>query len=394
MSRSRPSRAPRRQGRAAARQKPAGRPRQSAPKVPAPQPATGRRVALVLPQGGAPITERELRLRAVPFTPTRTLELRGQSVMVGTLPGAALGQLYRLRTVEDVFAVLIDGVKLAGHGDLKRLGGPELSARIDQALKFKGGGMRPGHQPSFWAFVKQDRDQELHRRDIGAAIMAAIHDGHRRWRARDPAEIEFWAFHVRRRLTLGLRLTRIGFRQRDYKASERAGSLRPPLAAALALLSDPIAEETVLDPMCGVGTVLIERAALAPAGEVIGRDIDAAALDLATANAKRAGCAVALARGDATTPDCFAELAGRIDSLICNLPFGRRFAAGQDLEGLYRAALATWRPLLAPNGRMTLLTPEKAALTRAAAATGLSCRAQATLFVQGIAAGVFQLRRN
>jgi len=82
-------------------------------------------------------------------------------------------------------------------------------------------------------------------------------------------------------LVLTLRLSDERLRHRDYKVAHMPGSLRPSVAAALGWLSEPAPDDIVLDPMCGAGTVLIERAYLGRYQQLIGGDSNPAMLEAA-----------------------------------------------------------------------------------------------------------------
>ena len=70
-----------------------------------------------------------------------------------------------------------------------------------------------------------------------------------------------------------------------------AMSIHPATAAMLMYLAKPYLKENaqILDPCCGVGTMLIERDILVPAREKYGIDIFGDAIDMARENAALAG---------------------------------------------------------------------------------------------------------
>src|SRR5262249_15769747 len=73
---------------------------------------------------------------------------------------------------------------------------------------------------------------------------------------------------------LGARLMSTPLHRRSYKIESRTGTLHPPLAFALAMLSNLTANQKVVDPFCGVGTILIEASRLEPRICALGVDID------------------------------------------------------------------------------------------------------------------------
>src|SRR5260370_36599586 len=80
-------------------------------------------------------------------------------------------------------------------------------------------------------------------------------------------------------------------------------------------------EDIVLEPLCGAGTVLIERALLAPLKEALGGDIRGEAVEAARRNARSAGIEGSWRVWDARSPPLDAATVTR---LIANLPFGNQ----------------------------------------------------------------------
>lgn len=160
---------------------------------------------------------------------------------------------------------------------------------------------------------------------------------------------------------VGVRLGRHPLHERSYKVVERPGSLKPPVAAALLHLANVEAGQTLLDPCCGSGTILVEAALMGAA--VQGGDIDAAAVEAARANAQAAGTAVNIEQWDACAlplPDA------RVERVVTNLPWGRQVVAD---EGLYRGVCAEIERVLAAGGKAVVLTstPEHLHFERLAA---------------------------
>src|SRR5439155_16518616 len=98
---------------------------------------------------------------------------------------------------------------------------------------------------------------------------------------------------------------------------------RPTVAAAMVRLLDVEPRQTLLDPMCGAGTILAEQLALGRHEQgakvrVVGGDLDSAALRQASVNLKSVGRAH-LVRWDATR----LPLADAgVDAVVSNPPFG------------------------------------------------------------------------
>jgi tRNA G10 N-methylase Trm11 len=136
-------------------------------------------------------------------------------------------------------------------------------------------------------------------------------------------------------------------------------SLKPTVARALVSLSEPRPRDVVLDPMCGAGTILRERADAGRARAILGGDTDPEAAQAARTNAGRSA---SVARWDATRlplPD------RSVDAVVCNPPYGRRLGEVRGLDRLYARSTREMARVLRPDGRCVLLTGEPDVLFRA-----------------------------
>jgi len=80
----------------------------------------------------------------------------------------------------------------------------------------------------------------------------------------------------------------------DYRKEVVASSIAPVNAALTAYLAKPWLKEgaQILDPFCGVGTMLIERSRAVKTGTMYGLDLFGEAIEKARRNTQRAGCIV------------------------------------------------------------------------------------------------------
>jgi predicted RNA methylase len=178
--------------------------------------------------------------------------------------------------------------------------------------------------------------------------------------------------------------------QRGHRVAEREGSLPPTIAAAMAFLGDARDGETVLDPVCGSGTLLAEAFAYVPGIHPIGIDSDTAAIAVARRNLAHVR-GVTLATGDAgatALPDASVGL------FLANLPFGRQFGSRPQNRPLYHDIVREMVRLGRAEGwRAVLLTSDSEALEAAAADIGTVLLARASpVKVRGEAATIFMLR--
>jgi 23S rRNA G2445 N2-methylase RlmL len=219
--------------------------------------------------------------------------------------------------------------------------------------------VRPKAARTFKAVARVAGRQTFKRENLETAIERVVVGLLPRWSvAEAKASVEVWAHIVGERVLVGVRISGDELAQRRYKRAHLPASLKPTVAAALVALSEPTREDIFLDPMCGAGTVLRERADAGRLALVLGGDASGDALAAARTNAGRG---VRLARWDATRlplPD------RSVDVVVCNPPYGRRHEATHGLERLYARATREMARVLRPDGRCVLLTGEAALLFR------------------------------
>jgi tRNA (guanine6-N2)-methyltransferase len=147
---------------------------------------------------------------------------------------------------------------------------------------------------------------------------------------------------------VGVRLGKHPLHERAYKLVERAGALKPSVAAAMLRLAELKPGQRLLDPCCGSGTILIEAALSGAITQ--GGDLDVEAVEAARANAQAAGVNISIKQWDARK---LPLEAASVDYVMTNLPWGRQIVAD---EGLYQDMCREIERVLKPNGRALLLT--------------------------------------
>ena len=174
------------------------------------------------------------------------------------------------------------------------------------------------------------------------------------------------------RVSLCIDTSGAGLHKRGYRPAHNAAPLKETMAASMIKLSRYRGRDDFCDPFCGSGTIPIEAALIAKNrapglsrhftamdwrfmdrriwdeekdvarskefnGEynIVGSDIDPAALEIARENAQRAGVAdiVRFEKADATLFDRKTERG----VIVTNPPYGERIMEKQQAEELYRA---------------------------------------------------------
>lgn len=269
-------------------------------------------------------------------------------------------ELGALRTTEDVFYDL-GAVVLTGHrSDEGLVSGVIDAAEIEKAITCKRAltpKARPG-RPTYRVIVQaDDASWRTYRRErLEESVARALSGRYRKWRrVEDDSQIEVWVHLLDRTALIGLRLTDRTMRHRDYKVTNLPGSLRPTIAAAAVQLSKPTDSDVFLDPACGAGTILIERALSGPHQMLHGGDISDEAVAATLQNFANRHRPWDIRTWDATS---LPLQDGAITRVVTNPPWGRQISAGQNLAGFYKQALQEIERVLAPWGRAVVLTSE------------------------------------
>ena len=288
-----------------------------------------------------------------------------------------LAALLGLRTVDDVFLDVATWPDI-GHThdalDILRA----LSARLDlHEAATVCAGVRPIRQPPFFSVTANFVGRRNYNTDeIKQACAESIAARHRWQYTSDDgaADLNVRLFIEHETAFVGVRLGKRPLHDRPYKKAHVPGSLKPSVAAALLALAGVAPGSRVLDPCCGAGTILIEAAlqgALAAGG-----DNDPAALRAAQANASAAGVAVALQHWDA---QALPLADGTLERIVSNLPWGRAVEVDTALAPFYRRACAEMQRVVAPGGRIAVLTDTPHLVTF----DGLECESQIEISLFG-----------
>ncbi|CAN5850509.1 methyltransferase domain-containing protein [soil metagenome] len=144
---------------------------------------------------------------------------------------------------------------------------------------------------------------------------------------------------------------------RAWRTCDRRGGLDGAFAAAAVRLARPRPTDRVLGAMVGSGTLLIERALVAPAERLDGVDIDAEAVACTLANAASAGAGehVHVWRGDVTALDV---PAAAFDLILVDPPWGDAVGSNRTNPTLYEGMLIELGRIAAPGARLVLVTHE------------------------------------
>lgn len=171
-------------------------------------------------------------------------------------------------------------------------------------------------------------------------------------------DLEFWFLY---------RSEKIGFfmlRLTQHTAHEKLlnkGELRPELSHILCLISEPLADDIVLDPFCGYGSIPISRSCCFPYNMIFASDKDAHLVYGLKQRLKKQYLKkpVLVKQADALSlRSVFQD--GFVDKIITDPPWGFYEDLGMDIIVFYRRMLKEFHRILKPGGTIVLLTARKA----------------------------------
>jgi tRNA (guanine6-N2)-methyltransferase len=260
-----------------------------------------------------------------------------------------------LRSVENVFAAVgqFDGLPAEETG-LEAIRAWAAASDLTEPAAVHAQVHGPRESPSFRCTTKRFGEHAFGSMDIMAAAGAGIVDRYG-WRV----DLEGYDYDIHvdvedDRCTIGLRITPVSLRRRG-RIVHVAASLDPTLGYAMCVLSDPQPGEVFVDPTCGAGTVLLERAEIGPARLVAG-DLFAHPLEMARRNVVANAVEAKLSRWDARRLPLAAE---SVDKVCANLPWGRRAGSHLVNKHLYPPLIREVARVLKVGGRAVLLSLEK-----------------------------------
>lgn len=158
---------------------------------------------------------------------------------------------------------------------------------------------------------------------------------------------------------LGVRVGLVPLHRRNYKQETLPGSLKAPVAYCMLRLAEIRKDESVLDPMCGVGTIALEAAAFTK--NIIAGDASQEALDIAQ-KSNHTDADIAFCQRDVrhmTLADA------SIDHIVTNAPFGKQVQIDQP-ELFFTELLQEFLRVLKKDGNIIVLTDHTDMVRKAA----------------------------
>lgn len=310
---------------------------------------------------------------------------RGVVLFTTAKPQAMMG----LRTTEDVYIALAHITKLGRQVDaLRVLHSATLGANVNDPLTVWRR-LHNGGPPGTWRVVSQkEGTHDFRRMDAGQAIIDALKKTlpPKMHLVEDDADVEFWLWLHGSEAIIGMRLSDATMRHRTYKLEHIPASLRPTVAATMCWLSQPTANDAVVDPLCGAGTILVERGLMGPYTALSGGDIRSEVVTLARKNTQSAHVPIELQQWDAQQ---LPLETGSQTHIITNLPFGKQVGALASNAELYPALATEFKRILAPKGTIVTLTSDDRLWDATLRDAGWTIQKKVVMVVLGQPASIF-----
>lgn len=273
--------------------------------------------------------------------------------------------LLQLRTAEDVFLLAYEDEALTkGWNDLyeltKRIARSRpFSEAVDALMGFHRS-QPQGTETTYRVISRLHGRFEYRRIDLARSVEKGIKAKYPHWKlVPDNARIEIWVNALGSHLVIGLRLSDRTMRHRFKREREQKASLRPSVAAAMVHLSDPQPDDIFLDPMCGSGTILMERRLTNDFAQLLGGDIERQRALTTNANLSRQRreqrdnikiCQLDAKRIPLATAS--------VSKIVSNLPFGKQIGTKRQIERLYPKLFKEFERVLKPSGKAIILSSE------------------------------------
>ncbi len=143
---------------------------------------------------------------------------------------------------------------------------------------------------------------------------------------------------------------------REWRKFLVSTSLEPSLAYLMCFLSGMSSNDIFLDPMCGSGTIIIERALAGPYKKVIGSDIDRKAIQSAKINIKGVRQEIEIHQWDAIS---LPLKENSVTKVVVNMPYGIRVGKHDLNLKLYSLFFQELKRILRDKATIVVLTQEK-----------------------------------
>ena len=293
-----------------------------------------------------------MEIRQLPDIVTSDAKLLNAGIRLKT---AALDQLVEVRTWQEML-FLVSGMKTCDKEPIKAAE-TIAASKLMEFLEERHKGETPFY---FRAEVKMQTASLEEKQKFVKKFVTVLEEKSNGKLINTTSDYEFEIRLVENkdgRFNVMVKLFTMEDKRFDYRKEVVASSIRPVNAALLVQLAKEYMMEDarVLDPFCGVGTMLIERQKKIGANTFYGLDIFEEAILKARRNTEAAGQLVHY-----VNRDCFTFTHEYLfDEIFTNMPFVQGRKTGLEIYEIYEKFFETARRLVRTGGVIILYTHDK-----------------------------------
>lgn len=270
--------------------------------------------------------------------------------------------LLSLRTAEHLFVVIKHIPNMTrSRSSLTAIKGSLARFNFGETLTCcRQVGMSVRKRIPFRVISRMSGFRNFQKRDLHQVVERALID--RGWQlTQSSSGLDVWAEVHGQDAYISIKLSKPDMAQRSKKQARMSQSIKPTLAYSMVRLSQPHPNDIFLDPMCGTGTILLERAVTGRYRYLIGGDISKEALHAIQKNFGRQHQPRQFFHWDA---ESLPIQPNSVDKIVCNLPIGEISENNSILTKLYKQVLTQFETALKSGGKMVLLSMQPALLNR------------------------------
>ena len=299
------------------------------------------------------------------------VELWGRGRIIASLrDDASAMHLYRMKSIHNIVLLLAEkrvGTSLDALDRVKEVTeSSEIHKYIPYGATFAVEAERLGEGHEYTSLDIA--------RVVGEAVINAT-EGRQGWRPRvrlNSPQVVVYAEVDADVFRLGILLSGEHSRhRRGYRIYDHPAALKPSIAYSMLRIVGARDGDTILDPMCGGGTIAVEAALLFETSRVICLDKNPVHIKGAIANATMAGVRnrIEFIVGDARRLQDYIKQ-GTVDIVVSNPPYGIRMGNPTSVRRLYEDFIASLHRVVGEGGRIALITTEEATIKEASLRVG------------------------
>jgi len=274
-----------------------------------------------------------------------------------------IADVQQLETAEEIYLQALSVPKLSrGKRDLDYIRdlvtkAESLGRAGNQMMRFR----QLSRPPAYRVVSRKFGRHEYSLKALQQAVLQGMERRYPRWSpVTDGAQVELSVDLLGSHLLCGFNITNKQARKSRNLQSVGGEAIRPSLAAALVLLTEPEAEDVFLDPLCGNGRLLYTRRLLGRHGRLIGTDPSPEQIAVATENlvTRRKGRLPESIDLQLWTEENLPLADGTVDKVATILPDTAQVGGEREMKRLYTAVFQEIARVLRPDGRAIILSRE------------------------------------